>query len=78
LLTTEATGAIANAGLGQAGIGVHTNVVSDDAVIGGWPTATGTSTIVRWMDRQRSFQISNMPIPAWPPLHRHRTQYPYR
>jgi hypothetical protein len=74
----EATGAIANAGPGQADIGVPTNVVSDGAVIGGLPTDTGTSTIIRWTGRRRSFQTSNMPIPARPMLRRHRTQYPYR
>jgi hypothetical protein len=73
--TTAAIGAIANAGPGQGGIGVPMNVALDGAVIGGSPTATGTSTIIRWMGRRRSFQISNMPIPAWPPLHRYRTQY---
>ena len=75
---TEATGAIANAGPGQPDIGVPTNVVLDGAVIGGLPTDTGTSTIIRWTGRRRSFQISNMPIPARRMLRRHRTQYPYR
>jgi hypothetical protein len=74
---TEATGAIANAGPGQADIGVPTNVVLDGAVIGGLPTDTGTSTIIRRTGRRRSFQISNMPIPPRPTLRRHRTQYPY-
>ncbi|MGC1350403.1 MAG: hypothetical protein WA858_11565, partial [Xanthobacteraceae bacterium] len=75
---TEVTGAIANAGPGQADIGVPTNVVLDGAVIGGLPTDTGISTIIRWTGRRRSFQTSNMPIPARPMLRRHRTQYPYR
>ena len=62
LFTTEATGVIANAGLGLAGIGAPTNVVSDDAAIGGWPMAIGISTIIRWMGRRTSFQTSNMQI----------------
>ncbi|MGC2835530.1 MAG: hypothetical protein WA238_15645, partial [Methylocella sp.] len=48
---TEATGAIANAGPGQADIGVPTNVVLDGAVIGGLPAFTGISTIIRWTGR---------------------------
>jgi hypothetical protein len=59
---TEATGVIANAGLGVAGIGAPTNVVSGDAAIGGWPMAIGISTIIRWMGRRTSFQTSNMQI----------------
>ncbi len=62
LLTTEGSGVTANAGLGSAVIGVHTNVVSDDAAIGGWPMAIGISTIIRWMGRPTSFQTSNMQI----------------
>ena len=62
MFTTEATGVIANAGLGLAGIGALTNAVSDDAAIGGWPMAIGISTISRWMGRQTSFLISNMQI----------------
>jgi hypothetical protein len=75
---TGATGAIANAGLGQVDIGVPTNVVLDGAVIGGLPTDTGTSTIIRRTGRRRSFQISNTPIRARLTLRRHRTRYPYR
>ena len=62
MFTTEATGVIANAGLGLAGIGAPTSVVSDDAAIGGWPMVIGISTISRWRGRQTSFQISNMQI----------------
>ena len=75
---TEAIGAITNAGPGQVDIGVLTNVVLDDAVIGGLPTDTGTSTTIRRTGHRRSFQISNTPIRARLMLRRHRTRYRYR
>ena len=62
MFMTEATGVIANAGLGVAGIGAPTNVVSGDAAIGGWPMAIGISTITRWRGRRTSSQTSNMQI----------------
>jgi hypothetical protein len=55
-------GVNANGGHGRAGIGVLTNVVSDDAAIGGWPTVIGISTITRSRVRQTSCQTSNMRI----------------
>ena len=60
LLTTVGCGVNANGGHGRAVIGVLTNVVSDDAAIGGWPTVIGISTITRWRVRQTSCQTSNM------------------
>jgi hypothetical protein len=62
LLTTEATGVIANVGLGRAAIGVRASAASDGAAIGGRRMAIGISTIILWTVHRMSFLMSNMPI----------------
>ena len=76
LLTTEGSGMTANADLGLAVIGVHTNVVLDDAAIGGRPLAIGISTIIRWMGRPTSFPTSNTQTPQSNKSRRRRAPTP--